>query len=218
MRKKNKDPIALHGLYAITDGTLMSGDQLLNNVYQAIEGGARLIQYRDKSLHSSHHRCEATAILELCRKYHVPLIINDDVALAKKIHADGAHLGQNDMPIEKARSILGNDFIIGVTCHNDISLALTAQLEGADYVAFGRFFPSATKPKAVQADVSLLVLAKQQLTIPIAAIGGITLENAKPIVEAGADMLAVVHSLFYPSDVRQAAMNFAKLFNHPRLQ
>lgn len=218
MRKKNKVPIALHGLYAITDGALMSGDQLLNNVRQAIEGGARLIQYRDKSHHTSHHQCEANALLELCRKHHVPLIINDDVALAKEIHADGAHIGQSDMSLENARSILGNNFIIGVTCHNDLSLALTAQQGGADYVAFGCFFPSATKPNAVQADVSLLALAKQQLTIPIAAIGGITLENAKPIVEAEADMLAVVHSLFNSTDVRQAAMNFAKLFDRPRLQ
>jgi len=202
----------LKGLYVITDDQL-SGSHLLTHVQQALAGGARLVQYRSKSGSEAAREYTARAVLELCREQRVPLLINDDVRLAAKIGADGVHLGQADGRINAARQRLGSGAIIGVTCHASLPLALAAQAEGASYVAFGRFFDSQTKPEAPPAYISILREARAALDIPICAIGGITPDNAPELLEAGADMLAVIHGVFGQSDVTVAAERYAQLFN-----
>lgn len=197
-----------HGLYAITQPSATLAAQ----VEQAILGGARVIQYRDKSQDQSHRYREAQSLLQICRQYSVPLIINDDIELAHAIGADGVHLGSDDAAYESARERLGARAIIGVSCYNQLSLALLAQAQGADYVAFGRFFPSRSKPNAVQADLDMLQQARQQLRIPIIAIGGITSANGRQLIEAGADMLAVIEAVFAQTNIKVAAEGFQVCF------
>ncbi len=202
-----------HGLYAIThDVALLSPESLSDQVIAAIDGGARMIQYRHKKLPATLRTQQARALLACCRKRSVPLIINDDIALAAAIGADGVHLGQDDPPLQTARAQLGERAIIGTSCYNSIDLALAAQESGADYVAFGRFFASATKPLAAGADLALLRQAKNEITLPVIAIGGITPDNGKPLVDAGADMLAAINGLFTKTDIRTAAQQYAQLF------
>lgn len=201
----------LSGLYAITDSQLLPGNKLIAAVAAAIAGGARIIQYRDKSKDQQQRRQKAKQLLELCHDHDVFLIINDDVALAAEIGADGVHLGKDDTDIRLARQQLGKA-IIGVSCYNDWHRAEAAHQSGADYIVFGAFFPSATKPNAVAADKSLLQSAKQELDIPVVAIGGITADNGAELIEAGADMLAVVQGVFAKQDIRQAASEYAQLF------
>ncbi|MDX1695909.1 MAG: thiamine phosphate synthase, partial [Ketobacteraceae bacterium] len=138
----------LWGLYAITDPTLTPPDLLAEKTEAALAGGARIIQYRDKSTDSERRYREASELKSLCLQYNATLIINDDVALTARVQADGVHLGLTDTGIHEARQQLGPEFIIGATCHGEITNAHRAQQDGADYVAFGRFFPSRTKPDA----------------------------------------------------------------------
>jgi thiamine-phosphate pyrophosphorylase len=201
----------LQGLYVITDDQL-SGQHLLTHVQQALAGGARLVQYRSKSGSEAAREHTARAVLELCRARRVPLLINDDAALAARIGADGVHLGQDDGRVSATRKRLGSGAIIGVTCHTSLQLAQAAEAEGASYVAFGRFFDSPTKPEAPPADISILREARAALDIPICAIGGITPDNAPALLEAGADMLAVIHGVFGQPDIRAAAEHYAQLF------
>lgn len=205
-------PMLQRGLYAITDSSLVPSERLVSAVAEAIAGGAVMIQYRDKSNNEGRRLWEAQDMVHLCRPLGVPLIINDDVKLALKVEADGVHLGKGDLALAEARALLGENTIIGVSCYNDLEKAMEAEAAGADYVAFGRFFPSGTKPQAVQADIELLIQAKKQLKIPVVAIGGITAENGAPLVEAGADMLAVIHGIFGQQDIRAAAKRITELF------
>lgn len=200
------------GLYVITDARLLSGPDLVPAVVAAIGGGATLVQYRDKSADTDRRHREATELVSACHALGVPLLINDDVELARSAGAQGVHLGQRDASIAAARTALGPEAIIGVTCHADLALALRAQADGADYVAFGRFFASHTKPEAPPAPLALLPAARARLRIPIAAIGGITPENGGALVAAGADLLAVIHGVFGPADIRAAARRYTELF------
>jgi len=202
----------LRGLYAITDSALLPGERLVAAVAQAIQGGARLIQYRDKGSDRDRRRWEASDLLNLCHSLDVPLIINDDIELARAVGADGVHLGADDISLAEARSLLSEAAIIGVSCYDQLERALEAQAAGANYVAFGRFFASATKPGAIGAPVDLLTSARNSLKIPIVAIGGITPENGGPLVAAGADMLAAIHGVFGQTDVTTAAARYAVLF------
>jgi len=206
----------LRGLYAITDRQLATGLPLADQVALALAGGARVIQYRDKETEPERRQQEASRLLQLCRQAQRPLIINDDLELAHQIGADGIHLGRDDPNPATARARLGADAIIGVSCYNRLPLALQAQDAGADYVAFGRFFPSRSKPDAVPADPVLLREARRQLSIPIVAIGGITPENGGPLVAAGADMLAVIQGIFGQPDIRAACQRFLPLFDQHR--
>ena len=200
------------GLYAITDTALLADSVLVERVGQAIRGGATVIQYRDKQLPDESRRHQADALAALCSSHGVPLIINDDVALAAAVGAAGVHLGENDADLQAARRLLGTDAIIGVSCYNRLELALQAAASGADYVAFGRFFPSSTKPGAVQALPALLTEARQVLDIPVVAIGGITPENGRALVSAGAGLLAVIHGIFGQQDIEAAARRYSALF------
>ncbi|WP_286912714.1 thiamine phosphate synthase, partial [Pseudomonas sp. UBA6315] len=184
----------LRGLYAITDSQLLAG-RFLSHVEAALEGGVCLLQYRDKSDDAARRLREAEALMKLCERYGTELIINDDAELAARLGV-GVHLGQTDGPLTPARALLGRQAIIGSTCHAQLDLAQQAASEGASYVAFGRFFNSVTKPGAPAANVELLEQARAQVKLPIAVIGGITLDNAAPLVAHGADLLAVIHGLF----------------------
>lgn len=205
----------LKGLYAITDHNLCLERSISIEplVERAITGGAKIIQYRNKQSPRTERLQEARQLVELCRKHHAILLINDDVDLAVEVDADGVHLGQTDTSLAEARKRLGEDKIIGITCHNDLDLAREAQRGGADYVAFGRFFPSKSKPSAPPATISVLEKAHLELSIPVCAIGGITLDNASQLIEKGADMLAVVNDIFAAEDVARAAREFSKLFS-----
>lgn len=200
------------GLYAIADTQYLDDTRLLPAVAQALAGGAHLIQYRDKKHVAAERRRQATELAALCRQHDVLFIINDDVELAKQVHAQGVHLGQGDMPLARARAQLGQRAIIGVSCYNELAHAVQAQDEGADYVAFGSFFPSRTKPQAVRAGLELLCEAKQKLRIPVVAIGGIAPENGAHLLAAGADALAVIEGVFGQTDARAAARRYTQLF------
>lgn len=203
----------LTGLYAITQPHPSGFNGTFDQVAAALSGGVRIIQYRDKQRGDARRRAEAVALCELCHAHGALLIINDDVALARWVGADGVHVGREDNDIAHARQLLGDQAIIGISCYNQLPLAVAAEQAGADYVAFGRFFPSATKPDAVPADIALLAEAKQRLQIPIVAIGGITPENGATLVQAGADMLAVINALFGRDDIAADCQRFNKLFD-----
>ena len=200
------------GLYAVTDGAERPVGELVALVEQFLLGGAVLVQYREKTGDAQRRRREAAALLELCHTWGVPLIVNDDARLARSLGAAGVHLGREDLPVAEARALLGPGPIIGASCYADPDRALAAEAAGADYVAFGRFFPSRTKPLAPEASVPLLAAMRPRLRVPIVAIGGITPENAPALVAAGADLLAVVHGLFGEPNPRAAAARFATLF------
>lgn len=204
----------MRGLYAITDSQLTPGAALVPAVAAALRGGARVIQYRDKSADGARREQEAAALNALCRNHGALLIVNDDVELAAAVSASGVHLGRDDPQLAAARRRLGADAIIGVSCYNQLTRAQAAAEQGADYVAFGRFFPSRTKPDAAAATPELLRAARSALDLPLVAIGGITPENGGLLIEAGADMLAVIHGVFGQPDIEAAARRFAALF-HP---
>jgi len=186
--------------------------RLSQAVSAVLRGGARLVQYRDKSGDAQRRQDEARALKALCEQHGALLIINDDVALAASSSAHGVHLGQGDMPLAQARAILGDTAIIGITCHDRLDLALTAQAAGADYVAFGAVHPSPTKPDAVRAPLMLFAQAREVLSIPVCAIGGLDADNAAAVIEAGADMVAVVSGVFAQPDPEAQASRLAAMF------
>lgn len=196
------------GLYVITDGPRRD---LLEAVAQALAGGARLLQYRDKTTDHPRRLDEARALRALCAARDVPMIVNDDVALAHAAGAAGVHLGEDDGDVAAARAALGDDAIIGVSCYDSLERARELASAGADYVAFGAFFPSPTKPHARRASFDLL-RQSAALGIPRVAIGGITPDNGGSLIDAGADYLAVISAVFGDPDVHSAAERFAQLF------
>ena len=203
---------SLYGLYVITPTAEFPHEQLLRDVELALKGGARIVQYRDKSRDTARRLNQAQQLLALCNQFGATFIVNDDVALAAAVHAHGVHLGGEDTPLPQARERLGAKAVIGASCYNRLELAVRAQQQGADYVAFGRFFPSRTKPQAVPADIALLRQAKAQLHLPIVAIGGITAQNGAQLIAAGADMLAVVDAVFAQEDIVTAARQLTECF------
>jgi thiamine-phosphate pyrophosphorylase len=207
----------LAGLCAVTlDDPLLP--RLSALVKAALDGGAPFVQYRNKLASRPLRRAQAAEMLRICRAAGAKLIINDDVWLAVEIGADGAHLGRDDAPggsLSAARDALGSKRILGVSCYNELVLAEEAAAAGADYVAFGSMFSSRTKPAAVRASLELLGEAKRRFGLPVAAIGGITLDNAPQVIAAGADMLAVVSDLFDAMDIKARAQAYQELFNSP---
>lgn len=200
------------GLYALTDEQLPSDAGLAEAVRIALDNGISLLQYRNKSGNTDLQRRQIESLLPLCRQYSVPLIINDSIDLCLATGADGVHLGQDDCPLTEARGRLGDDVIIGITCHQSLSLARAAQTNGANYVAFGRFFPSSTKPDAPAADLSILTRARAELAVPVVAIGGVNAENGASLLAAGANMLAVAGGIFSGPDIAGNTRRLATLF------
>jgi len=203
--------VGIKGLYAITP-ELADTAVLLARVEQALAGGASAVQYRNKSGDVALRHEQASELRDLCRRHRVPLIVNDDVRLAALTDADGVHLGEDDAGLREARINLGPDRIIGVSCYQDLARARSLEAQGADYVAFGSFYPSSTKPGARPCPIALLTEAKQALRVPVVAIGGITPGNAAALVAAGADAVAVISALFDSPDIRATAAQFAGLF------
>lgn len=201
---------AIKGLYAITPD-LSDTDELLRQVRLVLQGGAQLLQYRNKAASTELRAVQALALHALTRQFSVPLIINDDVRLAAAVDAEGVHLGATDGAIAAARAVLGQAKLIGVSCYNRKTLAQEAVRAGADYVAFGAFFPSGVKPDAVRADPELLAWARRELDVPLVAIGGITSGNAAALLQAGADALAVISAVFDAADIQFAAREFSTL-------
>jgi thiamine-phosphate pyrophosphorylase len=199
------------GLYAITDGPRQD---LYAAVEAALAGGTRLLQYRDKTVDSQRRLQEADELARMCARYDVPLIINDDVELAVAVGA-GVHLGEADGDIAAARQRLGPSAIIGVSCYDSLDRARAMAAAGADYLAFGAFFPSPTKPDTTRAPIDLLRQAVA-IGLPLVAIGGITPDNARLLIDAGADYLAVVSAVFAADDVQTAALRFSDLFASPQ--
>jgi len=203
----------ISGLYAITP-ELENTAELLEKSAQTLIGGAQLIQYRSKSTDKSLLKEQAISLLRLCRNYEIPLIINDHLDLAMEIDADGVHIGQDDLSVTYARKRLGQGKIIGASCYNNLNLALQAEKEGADYVAFGAFFPSLTKPDAVAVSLNLIDQARKQLLVPIVAIGGIRSVHVGSIVQSGCAAVAVCNDLFYAENITVSAAQYAQLFEY----
>ncbi|WP_293760825.1 thiamine phosphate synthase [uncultured Aquitalea sp.] len=200
----------LEGLYAISPETDNS-DDLIARVSLVLDNGARILQYRNKSDNTVRRLRQASLLSSLCKSRRVTFIVNDDIPLARAVEADGVHLGRDDAGIAEARRVLGSEAVIGVSCYNDIDRARIAHQAGASYVAFGAVFPSSTKPHAPRAPLELFARTRQW-GIPAVAIGGITVDNARSVVEAGADAIAVIGGLFDVADPAAAARAFAGLF------
>ena len=203
----------LRGLYVITEDRPPHTRPLLSGVESALRGGARIVQYRDKSDEAGRRLDEARRLRQLCHRYDALLLINDDVRLAANAGADGVHLGRDDADIAAARRQLPAGALIGVSCYNEFALARRAAGQGASYLAFGSFHPSPTKPQAARAQPELLQRARRELSLPTVAIGGISPENGAALVNAGADMLAVISAVFAAPDVEIAARAFTACFN-----
>ncbi len=204
-------PRRLRGLYLITAPAASDEARWLAGVAAALRGGASIVQYRDKEADPPARTRRAQALRRLCAAHGVALIVNDDVELARAVGA-GVHLGRDDTPLAAARARLGPGRLIGISCYDSLERARAAAAGGADYVAFGRFFPSHTKPEATPAPLELLPRARAALSLPIVAIGGITPENGAALIAAGADLLAVGHAVSAADDPQTAAQRIAALF------
>lgn len=202
----------IRGLYAIADTSYLDDARLLPAVEQALRAGASVVQYRDKSHDAAARERQSRGLRALCDRYRACFIVNDDAELARATGADGLHLGREDAAIETARKVLPTDTLIGVSCYSDLARAESVVTAGADYVAFGSFYPSRTKPHAVRANLGLLREARARLPVPLVAIGGITPENGGALIAAGADALAVISGLFAAPDVDAAAKRYVSLF------
>jgi thiamine-phosphate pyrophosphorylase len=202
---------SFRGLYAITPDDLAPA-LLAVRLEAALRGGVRIVQYRDKRSDAATRREIGGALLALCRRHGARLIVNDDLALALALGADGVHLGGDDGDLAAARRALGPEKVLGASCYADFELARAAVAAGADYVAFGAVCPSPTKPQAPPAPWSLFGRCRAELGVPACAIGGITLENAAALIVAGADLLAVISDLFAARDVAARALAFGQLF------
>jgi thiamine-phosphate pyrophosphorylase len=199
------------GLYVITPELTKPDNQTMDMLESALKGGARILQLRNKKSDDYELFDLASSIKELCKKYDSLFIIDDRVALAKKVQSDGVHIGKFDMKLKDIREDL-KDFIIGVSCYGNVNYAKNMEAQGADYVAFGSFFHSPTKPESNIVPLDTIAKAKEIITVPICAIGGITLENAPLLVNQGVDMVSVISDIWQNQDIITRAKNYTKLF------
>ena len=201
----------MRGLYLVTpdwDDT----DKLVAVTAQAIEGGATLLQYRHKTASEALRSEQSSALLALCRRKNIPLIINDHLDLCERIDADCIHVGGTDASVAEVRSKIGKEKIVGASCYGDLQLARDAATAGASYVAFGGFYPSRVKKYEVATAPSIITQALSELSLPICVIGGMTPDNARPLVELGAHSVAAISSVYSVEDHQAAAIAFASLF------
>ncbi len=199
------------GVYAITDCENITADDLLSKTESILSVGVALFQYRNKTGDQRNKKVLAIELQSLCKQYNTPFIVNDDLKLTEEIAADGIHLGQHDTDIDTARRVLGNK-IIGISCYNDFNRAVIAEQSGADYIAFGSFFPSATKPDAPKANIELIIKSKEKINIPVVAIGGITPENGKQLINTKVDYLAVINGIYSTDDAATSTLAYNNLF------
>lgn len=202
----------IHGLYAIADTGSIDDALLIEKVRQVLAGGCRVLQYRDKSIDKVKRLKQAKELKLLCSKAGAVFIINDDADLARQVNADGVHCGRNDATVSETRNRYP-ELMIGATCYNSLERATQAIEDGADYLAFGRFYPSSTKPEATPATIEILRQASQQFDHPIVAIGGIIVENAEVLISSGASAVAVIKGVFSTTDPYFNSQQFCALFN-----
>jgi len=201
----------MKGLYLVTpdwDDT----DALIKATETALSEGVALLQYRHKTANGELRLEQASELLKLCRQHNVPFIVNDHIDLCIALDADGIHVGGTDASVAVVRTLIGKDKILGASCYGDFALAEQAQIAGASYVAFGGFYPSRVKKYEVSTPASIVSKAKSQLTLPVCVIGGMTPDNAKPLVKEGADMVAAISSVYSADDIASAVQEFAALF------
>lgn len=201
----------MQGLYLVTpdwDDT----DRLLAVTEAGLRGGATLVQYRHKTAPAAQRREQAAALLALCRRHATPFIINDHVDLCAELDADGVHVGGSDLEVSLVRQRVGKDRIVGASCYGDLALADAAHAAGASYVAFGGFYPSRVKKYEVTTSPSIVSDAKARIALPVVVIGGMTHQNARPLVAQGADMVAVISSVYMAEEPESAARRFKELF------
>ncbi len=201
----------MKGLYLVTpdwDDT----EALIKATEIALTVGVGLLQYRHKTASGELRLEQASALLTLCRQHNVPFIVNDHIDLCIALDADGIHVGGTDASVAVVRTLIGKDKILGASCYGDFALAEQAQIAGASYVAFGGFYPSRVKKYEVSTPASIVSKAKAELTVPVCVIGGMTPENAKPLVKEGADMVAAISSVYSAADIATAVREFAVLF------
>lgn len=202
----------MKGLYIVTpdwDDTR----KMLDVTETALRGGAALVQYRHKTAGEALRREQAESLLALCRSYRRPLIVNDHVDLCLALDADGVHIGGTDMSVAQVRAIVGTDKIVGASCYGDLQLARDAHRDGASYVAFGGFYPSRVKKYPVTTPIQIIAQSKSEIPLPVVVIGGMTQENAAPLVACGADMVAAISSVYSAADAEMAAKGFTRLFD-----
>lgn len=205
----------MKGLYAITDCDRVSAGSLVSATEQVLRAGVVALQYRNKSGSHARKKSEAGELRQLCKEYNSLFIINDDLQLAVSTGSDGVHLGREDYDCKTARNELGPEAIIGISCYNSVDTALAAQEDGADYVAFGSFFPSSSKQNTTAAELDIIRQAKARVSLPVAAIGGITPANCRTLIEHGADMLAVISSIYQAEDPYATVKEFNRvIFSH----
>jgi thiamine-phosphate pyrophosphorylase len=207
----NIGELEMKGLYLVTpdwDDT----DLLLALTQQALDAGAALVQYRNKTASQSLRREQAAALLALCRRHGRPLIVNDHIGLCRELDADGVHVGGTDATVASVRAELGPYKIVGASCYGQLALARAAEQAGASYVAFGGFYPSKVKVYEVSTPPQIVARAREQLRAPVVVIGGMTVENARPLVGIGADMVAAISSIYLAADPYAAAKEFVNLF------
>jgi thiamine-phosphate pyrophosphorylase len=207
----------LAGLYAITPDEPDTGI-LTRKVGQALQGGAAIVQYRNKSAGPELRREQGHALAALCRDAKACFIVNDDLALALELDADGVHLGAEDGDLASARKLIGQGKLLGASCYDRIDLAQTAAQASVDYLAFGSVFGSLTKPAAVRAPLAIFAEARRRFSMPLVAIGGITLQNAPQVFAAGADAVAVISDLFEAADITERAAGFNRLYQQQWMQ
>jgi thiamine-phosphate pyrophosphorylase len=201
----------MRGLYIVTpdwDDTA----KLLEATDAALRGGAAIVQYRHKTADANLRREQAECLLELCRSYQRPLIINDHVDLCIALDADGVHVGGTDASVAEVRAALGSTKIVGASCYGSLDMARNVHRAGASYVAFGGFYPSRVKKYAVTTSPDIVAQAKAEIPLPNVVIGGMTHLNAAPLVACGADMVAAISSVYSAGDPESAANGFADLF------
>jgi thiamine-phosphate pyrophosphorylase len=201
----------MKGLYLVTpdwDDT----ERLLTTTEAALRGGAALLQYRHKNASPALRREQAARLQALCRQYRRPFIINDFLDLCLELNADGIHVGGTDMAVGEVRAALGPGKIVGASCYGSLQLARAAHAAGASYIAFGGFYPSRVKKYEVSTPPSIVAEARQEIALPVVVIGGMTRENARPLLAQGADMVAAISSVYMSDDAEQAARDFAGLF------
>lgn len=207
------DEHVLRGLYAITPLAMgLQLEALHDAVEQALLGGARMIQYRDKTREHAQRATVGRDLQMLCTAHHAKFIVNDDVQLAAFLGADGVHLGPEDMALDQARALLGPNVIIGISCADSLERVRAANEGGADYIALGAFYPTANKPNAPHADLTMLAAARFLTSLPLCAIGGITADRAAELIAGGADMIAAVDGVFGQPDVQIAALGYTRHF------
>lgn len=193
----------LKGIYAITDEVLTPSKTILKQVEDALKGGAKIIQLRNKSASDNDLIDIATQLQKLCASYNATFFINDRVELAQKIGADGVHIGFSDLGVKATRKLIGPNVLIGVSCYGDLERAKQAVKDGADYVAFGAFYPSKTKPKAAVVPLEVIKIAKKELNVPVCVIGGINESNIQEVAQHKPDMYSLVSDIFEAENIEE---------------